>query len=42
MKKRQKFLQHYKYELLLAALLLHLFIGLVLSDLDFTQGLSGL
>ncbi len=35
MKKRQQFLQHYKYELLLAALLLHLFIGIVLSDLDF-------
>ena len=35
MKKQQKFLQHYKYELLLAALLLHLFIAIVLSDLDF-------
>lgn len=35
MKPRQQFLNHYKYELLLAALLLHLFIGIVLSDLDF-------
>lgn len=35
MKKREAFLQHYKYELLLTALLLHLFIGIVLSDLDF-------
>lgn len=35
MKSRQKFLQHYKYELLLIALVLHLFIGVVLPDLDF-------
>jgi hypothetical protein len=35
MRRQQKFLHRYKYELLLAALVLHLFIGIVLSDLDF-------
>jgi hypothetical protein len=35
MKPRRQFLQQYKYELLLAALLLHLFIGVVLTDMDF-------